>query len=202
MAHDLPTLAVLAGGQGSRMKMPKSRLTLHGQPILRYLLERSGWIGRGPTLLVTSPGLDRPPGYDRFDAEAVDSVPGEGPLRGLLTALTYATTERIIAVTVDMPGLEFQHLQWLLNEGTMCSRRVDGQDVIEPFPCVIGQELKTAILRRLHEGRRSVQSLVEEPEVRVVPAPAASPARVWTNQNHPEDMQAFEREGDDATGKP
>jgi hypothetical protein len=47
-----------------------------------------------------------------------------------------------------------------------------------------------------------VQSLVEEPEVRVVPAPADWPARVWTNLNHPEDLQAFEREGDDATGKP
>src|SRR5512133_394747 len=106
MGDDLPTLAVLAGGRGSRMKMPKSRLTLHGRPILQYILERTQWRGRGPTMLVTSPGLDRPPAYELYDAEVVDSVAGEGPLRGLLTALSYATTERVVVVTVDMPGLE------------------------------------------------------------------------------------------------
>src|SRR5215212_4639921 len=103
MGQDLPTLAVLAGGRGSRMKIPKSRLTLHGRPILRYLLDTTQW--RGPTMLVTSPGLDRPPAFDLFDTEVVDSVAGEGPLRGLITALSYATSERIIAVTVDMPGV-------------------------------------------------------------------------------------------------
>jgi molybdopterin-guanine dinucleotide biosynthesis protein A len=191
----LPTLAVLAGGRGSRMKMPKSRLTLHGRPILQYLLERTGWRGFGPTLLVTSPGLDRPPAHELFGAEVVDTVAGEGPLRGLLTALSYATTPRVVAVTVDMPGMEFEHLRWLLDAGaTMCSRRVADRDLIEPFPCVIDQDLKPAILQRLHAGERAVLSLVCEPQVRIIPAPAEWSSRVWTNLNHPEELQAFEAE--------
>jgi molybdopterin-guanine dinucleotide biosynthesis protein A len=76
----------------------------------------------------------------------------------------------------------------------MCSRNVDGGELIEPFPCVVGQDLKPAIVRRLHEGERSVQSLITESDVRVVPAPASWPARVWTNLNHPEELQAFEAE--------
>ena len=38
---------------------PKSRLVLNGRPILDRL-ERFAW--RGPTLLVTSPGNEGPPG--------------------------------------------------------------------------------------------------------------------------------------------
>src|SRR4051794_29684613 len=85
------TLAILAGGAGSRMGGPKSNLTLHGRPILDYLLDRFSW--PGPTLLITSPGREHPPGHTRFSAEAVDPVPDQGPLRGILTALQHATTD-------------------------------------------------------------------------------------------------------------
>ena len=173
------------------MGTAKSLLSIQGKPILAYLLERLGWSGRGPTLLVTSPGVERPPGCELFDAEVVDAVPGEGPLRGMLTALEHATTETVVAVTVDMPGLALEHLLGLLRAGTMYSRRADGREVIEPFPCVIRQEMRTAIALRLSEGRRSVNALVEEPGVILVPAPAEWPARVWTNLNYPEDLRAF-----------
>src|SRR6478609_398221 len=43
------TLAILAGGRGSRMGKPKSHLRLHGRPILEYLLQRLAW--PGPKLL-------------------------------------------------------------------------------------------------------------------------------------------------------
>ena len=48
------TLAILAGGEGSRMGYPKGELRLGGRPILPVLLERFAW--EGPTLLVTAPG--------------------------------------------------------------------------------------------------------------------------------------------------
>ena len=46
------TLAILAGGEGSRMGKPKGHLEIAGKPILAYLLDQIGW--PGPTMLVTA----------------------------------------------------------------------------------------------------------------------------------------------------
>ncbi|MDB5911273.1 MAG: hypothetical protein JWP34_5390, partial [Massilia sp.] len=78
------TLAILAGGEGSRMGKAKGLLRVGpepGQPILGYLLNRLAW--RGPTMLVTAPGRDHPPGWEQFDRELIDPEAGGGPLRGV-----------------------------------------------------------------------------------------------------------------------
>src|SRR6195952_3674281 len=97
------TLAVLAGGESTRMGEPKAALRVGGKPILQYLIERFAW--PGPTLLVTAPGRERPPGWERFDREVPDPVAGAGPLRGVMTALEAIKTPFVAVVTVDMPGI-------------------------------------------------------------------------------------------------
>ena len=39
------TLAILAGGQSSRMGAPKANLDVGGKPMLRYLLDQARWAG-------------------------------------------------------------------------------------------------------------------------------------------------------------
>src|SRR5688572_21426156 len=108
------TLAILAGGEGSRMGMPKAELCLGGRPILKYLLDRMAW--DGPTMLVTAPGRERPTGHELFGREFVDPVAGLGPLRGVMTALEQAETDVVIVATVDMPGVGGEQLRWLVKE--------------------------------------------------------------------------------------
>jgi molybdopterin-guanine dinucleotide biosynthesis protein A len=192
------TLAVLAGGRGARMGGPKSGLAIAGQPILAYLHERLVW--PGPTVLVTSPGNEHPAGAEVFGREVTDPVAGLGPLRGILTALESAETEYVIAVTVDMPAIEFGHLRWLISElgedqAVMCSRAKGGVDRIESFPLVLRRALAPAIAASIAAGKRSVHGLAEEEAgVRIVRAPASWNPKVWTNLNHPEDLKAFERD--------
>src|SRR4051794_14061635 len=90
------------------MGKPKAWLTLRGQPILEYLLDRFAW--PGPTLLVTAPGREHPPGYERFTREVVDPIADLGPLRGVLTALEHAQTPTVVVTTVDMPNVQRAHL--------------------------------------------------------------------------------------------
>src|SRR4051794_29668278 len=97
------TLAILAGGAGSRMGRAKGELRIAGEPILEYLLDRFDW--PGPTMLVTAPGREHPTGWARFTREVTDPVSDQGPLRGILTALENATTEVVIVTPVDMPLL-------------------------------------------------------------------------------------------------
>jgi molybdopterin-guanine dinucleotide biosynthesis protein A len=189
------TLAVLAGGHGERMGGPKSALQIGGVAILQYLLDRLQW--PCPSLLVTGIGNEQPPGHDLFNREVTDAVSGEGPLRGLLTALEGATTERVAVVTVDMPGITREQIEWLLDEArdaevASISRVIDGVARIEPFPCILRTSLREEIKRRLEAGRRSVHGLVEEAGT-VFAAPASWGDEVWLNLNHPDDLSQVQR---------
>jgi molybdopterin-guanine dinucleotide biosynthesis protein A len=190
------------------MGKPKGDLLIGGRPILRYLLESMRW--PGPTLLVTAPGRENPPGYELFDGQAVDAV-AEGPLRGILTALENSTTDQVVVVTLDMPGMGREQLEWLLDVGwtsspadsadggrvhppyKMMSRIVDGKIRIEPFPLVVHREAEGAIAAHLGAGNRAVHSLSDLAGFAVYAAPEDWPARVWTNLNTPQDYESFLR---------
>ena len=197
------TLAVLAGGEGRRMGGPKGDLSLDGRPILRRLHERLAW--PGPTLLVTAPGREKPPGADGFDAEAVDPVAGEGPLRGVLTAVENATTELVVVVPVDMPEVSRRMLAWLAarlearpGAAAVMIKRRGGDDGdagrLEPLPAAFRAGPAAAVIRRqLRDGRLALHALAPLPEVVTECCPADCDDRFWINLNVPADLAAWRR---------
>jgi molybdopterin-guanine dinucleotide biosynthesis protein A len=186
------TLAILAGGEGARMGCPKGRLELYGQPILAHLMHRVAW--QGPTLLVTAPGREHPPACEQFSREVTDPVFGEGPLRGMLTALENSETEIVLVATVDMPEIGSHQLGWLLRQiaarpqAQAVTLRADG---IEPFPCALRTSMAGLISARLVAGRRSIRALSEEAGVNVLPAPSDWGKQTWRNLNYPADLAAY-----------
>lgn len=197
MSHPPATLAILAGGAGSRMGRPKSLLTVRDRPILEYLLQRFDW--RAPTLLITTPGREEPPGHHLFSAEATDPTPDLGPLRGVLTALEACATPLLAVGTVDMPCLTAAHFKFLLAAiesrpnclGVMLRRQDSGMERIEPFPSVFRIAARGLIAAELQAGRRPVHALCERESFITVEAPQDWPERTWTNLNHPEDLDRF-----------
>jgi molybdopterin-guanine dinucleotide biosynthesis protein A len=191
------TLAILAGGASQRMGHPKAAMTLSGKPVLEYLLERLTW--PGPTLLVTAPGRERPPRSELFDHEAVDPVAGQGPLRGVLTALQHAATAHVLVLTVDMPCLLPEHLDWVIGragvlpdcKGIMLRRAINGVSQIEPFPFLCRVDAADVISERLTNGRRSVHSLTELAGFFAEDVPSDWPQIVWTNLNTPGDLESL-----------
>ncbi|HET6246386.1 MAG TPA: NTP transferase domain-containing protein [Tepidisphaeraceae bacterium] len=203
------TLAILAGGEGSRMGMAKGHLTVDSKPILDYLIDKIVW--PGPTMLVTAPSREHPPGCGRFGMEVCDPQGGGGPLRGVLTALEHLTTPLLLVSTVDMPGIGLPQCKFLIDAmrenqsvlGAMMSRRIvapastdanssrqDSQ--IEPFPCAFRAGAAKVIARRLGEKRRSIHGLLDESNFIDVTAPAQWNKIVWTNLNSSDDIAAFE----------
>ena len=176
------------------MGRPKAELRIGRQPILEYLLERLAW--PGPTLLVTAPGREHPPAWKRFTREVADPVAGEGPLRGVLTALEHSATLLVAVTTVDMPNVGRTHLEWLIaqlgetqNAVAVMSRR---GDQVEPFPAVYSTAAAGPIGARLSAGDLSVQALAQHPDFATVPAPGTwDETELWTNLNRPEDLDAF-----------
>jgi molybdopterin-guanine dinucleotide biosynthesis protein A len=187
------TLAVLAGGAGTRMGGPKSLLNVNQTPILSFLVNTLAW--PGPTLLITSPGLEHPPGWSYFQQEACDAVSDEGPLRGVYTALTHTTTPMLVVIGVDMPAVTLDDLSWFVKElsarpaaaGVMASRAGE----IEPLPCVLRPELALGLVSdHLAAGRRSLHGLAKDGPIKLADA-SALPERVWTNVNTPGDWERF-----------
>jgi molybdopterin-guanine dinucleotide biosynthesis protein A len=192
------TLAVIAGGQGERMGLPKSHLKFKEQPILEWLLRCMRW--PGPTLLVTAPAVAHPPAADLFNCEAIDPVDGLGPLRGLLTALEQSSTPIVAAITVDMPAVRTPMLARLVAvlaaqpEVTGVMYRVPIQEgyQLEPFPSAFYRAARQQIVARLGADERSVQALAGLPGFLSLEAPLEWPANSWANLNTPEEFSAFE----------
>jgi molybdopterin-guanine dinucleotide biosynthesis protein A len=186
------TLAILAGGQGQRMGRPKGELRIGDRPILEYLLEQFAW--QGPTLLVTAPGRQHPPGWEGFDREVVDPVPDQGPLRGILTALQHLQTPKLIVATVDMPGVTRMHLDWLeqslpSDKSNVLLQRGGGDTKqIEPFPSIFRGSAMQVIESQLKNESRSVKQLGQLDGFQCVDAPPSWDGSVWINLNRPSDL--------------
>jgi molybdopterin-guanine dinucleotide biosynthesis protein A len=191
------TLAILAGGESRRMGRPKTELRIGGKPILKYLLDRFVW--PGPTLLVTAPGRERPPGSERFDREVTDPAPGEGPRRGVLTALEAATTDILVVTSCDMPGVDGGQLSWIAR--TLAAHRdatllmlVRDHSTHEPLPFAVRASCKPLVGEHLSAGGRSLRSLTGVSGALTVPAPPEWPASTWRNLNTPDDVTRFLRD--------
>jgi molybdopterin-guanine dinucleotide biosynthesis protein A len=190
------TLAILAGGEGSRMGRAKAELKIDGMAILEWLLEKIQW--RGPTMLVSSPGREKPPGWEKFDLEVSDPQAGVGPIRGLLTALENVKTAMIVVSTVDMPLVRGEHLLWYVEklgakpQAAGCIGR--HREQIEPFPSAWRCESARAIVKQhMDLGRRSVYSLRDHPNVEVIETPGDW--SIWLNLNGRDDLDAFAKLG-------
>jgi molybdopterin-guanine dinucleotide biosynthesis protein A len=191
------TLAILAGGEGSRMGKPKALVRIDRIPILEFLLNRFAWTG--PSMLITAPGREHPPGWKQFTKEWVDPVAGLGPLRGILTGLEHAETPIVVFATVDMPNITTVQLDWVVEQlsdakntlGLMTQRTTLGREQIEPFPSAFRTLAAEALKRRLEQGSRSVYSLKDQAGFAVVPAPDDWPETTWINLNDPDDLNAF-----------
>src|SRR5258706_2787745 len=189
------TLAILAGGRGERMGKAKSHLRIGEQPILSYLMERFAW--RGPTMLVTSPGREKPPGAEQFGLEVVDPVEGLGPVRGLLTALENAKTSMVIVTSVDLPLLQKQQLTFLVEllqgQPWQTGFMLDRPKYFRPFPCILALGTKDDIAAHFQRGARSLASLFRLLRLTPIEAPVQWPDEIWTNLNEPADLATFEQ---------
>ena len=192
------TLAILAGGEGTRMGRPKASLRVNDRPILEHLIDRFAW--PGPTMLITAPGRERPPGAERFTRQCVDPVAGQGPLRGILTALENAPGPLVAVLAVDMPLVERRHVEELIGRAgvttslaTICARMIDGRRQIEPFPSIFHVDAADVIRARLARGERAVARLTDEP--RVATADVNWEPVTWLNLNHPTDLPLLAQHG-------
>jgi molybdenum cofactor guanylyltransferase len=154
------TVAVLAGGHGSRIGGDKALVELAGRPLIEYSLAAAHTAGL--EAVVVAKRQTRLPALDvRVLIEPDEPT---HPLAGIVTALEYF--EAVIAVPCDMPLLS----------GPDLSALVAGRgDVVvlassEPFPALYRVEVLPQLLDAL-EAERSMRATHRELSARSVLAP-------------------------------
>ncbi len=190
-------IAILAGGASRRMGRDKALLEWDGMT----LLHRTAALALGTGLPVLVVGRDAPAGWALPAVSFIpDDVPGQGPLGGLVAALTRRAP--VIALACDMPLLEARALAWLTAEvraqraagalgAGLAVRQAAG---LEPlFACYAEPCLPTA-RAHLAAGRRALHALIEEAAFTVREAPAWL-VPMLANVNRPEEWAGIARRG-------
>ena len=191
------TLAILAGGMGSRMGARKDRLHIEGRPILLHLLERIAF--DGPTLLVIARDQPPPLGRERFDFIVHDQLPNAGPLAGIAAALGATQTQRLLVCSVDMPNVGPPQCDELLAAldarpecmGILYRREMAGVEKIEPFPGIFRSTALPVIEKRLSKSRRSLHALLDEPGFMTIDTPVTWREEIWSNLNTLDELRRF-----------
>lgn len=133
---------ILAGGLSQRMGHDKARLRIGG----RSLLRRSGDAARALGLPVRV--LRR------------DLVPRCGPIGGVCTALNQARAETILFLSCDMPSVQSELLQRLLDSLTPRRDAVFVEaDGWVGFPFALRARARDAVWQLYRDGTRSLQAI-------------------------------------------
>lgn len=184
LAHEA-TAVILAGGQSRRMGQDKSLLDVSGLPLIARIADQLQ--PRFCEVLVSANDSAK---YRFLGLPIIpDPEPGLGPLAGILAGLRAARHDRILAVACDIPVLDPDFLDHLLelSEGAdvVMPRSPDGRH--EPMVAVYHRRVIPRIEAVLAEGRRRIVDIL--PGLAAVHPPM--PEGWYFNLNTREDLGAF-----------
>ena len=174
---------ILAGGRSRRYGSDKARALLDGQPLLVRVASQLEGIASTIRVVARAPGS-----YDDLGFPTLaDSIPGKGPMGGLLTALEDAAPASwVFLAACDQVGFRIAWTRELLD-----ARRKDLRAVVyrsdrfHPLFAVYHVELMEELRRRIGRGNLKMQHLFDEVPARVLPVPGGWEELV--NRNQPPD---------------
>ncbi len=105
------TVAIMAGGQSSRMGTDKSFVLFNGRPMIEVVVKAVAGLG-AETLLITN----KPDEYAQLNLPMVGDVyPDHGSLGGIFTAVHAAAYPHTLVVACDMPWLNRPLLEYIVS---------------------------------------------------------------------------------------
>lgn len=107
------TVAIIAGGNSSRMGTDKAFVKLANKPLIEHVVERTSDLGQTETMLIAN----QPDAYAHLGLPIYTDVqPNKGPLGGIYTALTYSSNPFTLMVACDMPFLNPDLLKFMMSK--------------------------------------------------------------------------------------
>ncbi|WP_165220285.1 molybdenum cofactor guanylyltransferase [Aquisphaera insulae] len=191
---------ILCGGESRRMGRPKAWLPLGPECLLQRVVRIVGEVA-SPIVVVAAPDQVLPP-LAPGPTVVRDAVPGEGPLRGLLTGLTALphSAELAFAVSTDAPFLRpgwILRLEELIGDLDLAIPESEGR--VHPLAALYRVRAAIPVIEdSLANGRFRLAALKDRLRTRTVPAAeflSIDPElRSLRNLNTPEEYETALRE--------
>jgi molybdopterin-guanine dinucleotide biosynthesis protein A len=187
------SVAIMAGGQSSRMGRDKSFVELAGQSIIEHVRERVESLGQAETLLITN----RPADYIHLRLPMFsDVMPGKGSLGGIYTAISHSQHSHTLVVACDMPLLNRDLLSYMVDlidtETDIIVPRVDGYP--QGLHAIYSKRCLTPIKQRLDADRLKVIGFYDDVNVRYIDEAEYRPfdpqGHSFFNVNTPDELEA------------
>ena len=181
--------AILAGGRAERLG---GRVKMHVEVGGRRIIDRQLEVLR-PLFEDIAIISNDPAPFAELDVPVLpDEVKGEGPLRGIASALAWSPRPRVFVVAGDMPFLNADAIRHLLAQsGQVVVPVLDGH--ADPLHAVYQRDCLAVVRRRLEAGQRKAAELLDDVDTVRVDANVLREfdpeLRCLTNVNTPVDLQ-------------
>lgn len=160
--------AVLCGGASRRMGVDKATLKVDGVAMARRVADVLLAAGCSPVIAIggneaqiRSLGLE-------FVA---DEFPGEGPLGGILTALSVGAP--VVVVACDLPNMRPETLATLLQSLGDHDAAIANTDRAEPLCAVWSDRARVHLRAQFQSGERALHKVIDGLDIAWVAVPAA-----------------------------
>lgn len=182
-------MALLAGGEGRRMGSPKHLLRnkASGESLLQHQLRRFAMAPFQARYLVGhSQTIEVPEGWTQLPDP--QGLQGEGPLAGILAALTATTSDRLAVLALDYPHLPSELLLGLAEEGREWCTYADNEGRPQWLCSVLSVSLRDELRKQMLAGGRSVHRFAKQQDLAVLEPPAGQ-QEAFLNLNRAEDLE-------------
>lgn len=166
---------ILAGGKSQRMGTDKGLLKLRGIPFVNHIYEAMKPIF-GDNIVVVSSNTE----YDTFGYKRIeDLISDKGPVGGLYTALKQSKTRFNLVLSVDVPLISTELLQWLIDnhDDSYLITQVQVNDKTSPLVAVYDRALRTLLGEHLAGNQLKLSDVIDEVNVQTLVVP-----KKWSSQ--------------------
>ncbi len=188
-------VAILAGGQSSRLGDNKAFAKVGGQPLIERVIERVRPLGNELIIIANVPDEYVHLGFSIH----ADIVPGKGPLGGLHTAIASTQSMHTLVVGCDQPFLNPELLRFLigLRSGYDIVVPLDQEGRPQGLHTVYGKGCLEPIHHHLESNQLKLVGFFSDVHVREVADDVLDrfdPLRLsFFNVNTPEDLKEAQR---------
>lgn len=166
MKHTPFSIALMAGGQSTRMGTDKGLLPFMGRPMALYILDQVANLSED--IFIVS---NKPDDYRQIAGNIhPDKITGIGALGGIHAALTYAHYGLCLVLACDMPFISKDLIGYLVErtEGVDAVIPDLGDNKLEPFRALYRQTCLPAVEAAIEAGQRKAVSFLPQVKARYI----------------------------------
>lgn len=180
------TAILLAGGKSQRMGTDKGLLDLNGKTFIKNICDALQPIVGFNILIVSSDKEYDALGFSRVE----DIIENKGPVGGLYTALAASKTKINLVLSVDVPLVSTELLEWVLknHDETYMVTQIKSGDKTSPLIGVYDRSMRIVFGEHMASNQLKLRQVIEDVKHQTIEIP-----EIWKDQvqniNTPEEYQ-------------